>query len=55
MAPGDADLGPYGLGAVRSLADYERYAGVDFARRTVSQAARDGATPAPLHRKRARG
>ncbi|MBP7529143.1 MAG: radical SAM protein [Syntrophorhabdaceae bacterium] len=31
------DLGPYGLGTVRSLADYERYSGVDFKRRTVSE------------------
>lgn len=30
------DLGPYGLGTDRSLADYERYSGVDFKRRTVS-------------------
>ncbi len=30
-----ADLGLYGLGTVRSLADYERYTGIDFKNRTV--------------------
>ncbi|MBP1749645.1 MAG: hypothetical protein H6Q52_2184 [Deltaproteobacteria bacterium] len=30
------DLGPYGLGAVRSLQDYERHAGVDFKDRIVN-------------------
>ena len=29
------DLGPYGPGKARSIEDYERYAGVDFKRRTV--------------------
>lgn len=46
MEAGDADLGPYGLGTVRSLDDYQRFAGVDFGRRTLSRAAREGVTPA---------
>lgn len=36
------DLGAYGLGTARSLADYQAYAGVDFAARSVSDAARLG-------------
>ena len=36
------DFGPYGLGAERSLADYERYTGVNFAARSLSDAARNG-------------
>ncbi len=31
------DMGPYGFGPVRSLADYERYAGINFKRRGVQQ------------------
>ncbi|OZI62572.1 hypothetical protein CAL28_25815 [Bordetella genomosp. 11] len=41
----DIDFGPYGLGAVRSLADYERYAGICFARRLVHEATLDGRLP----------
>lgn len=37
------DLGPYGLGSVRTLADYESYAGVDFKNRIVNK--RVSATP----------
>ena len=32
----DIDLGIYGLGNVRSLSDYERYAGINFKRRGVT-------------------
>lgn len=32
----------YGLGVERSLADYEAYAGIDFAARTLTDEARDG-------------
>jgi hypothetical protein len=32
-----ADLGPYGLGTARTLADYEQYAGVDFKKRMVEK------------------
>ncbi len=35
-----ADLGIYGLGAERSLADYEAYAGVSFAARSIAAYAR---------------
>ena len=31
----DIDFGPYGFGPVRTLADYENYAGIDFKRRRV--------------------
>jgi len=31
------DMGPFGFGPVRSLADYERYAGINFKRRGVQQ------------------
>lgn len=30
MEPGDVDFGPYGFGSVRTLQDYERYAGLNF-------------------------
>lgn len=32
-----ADLGIYGFGSVRSLEDYEKYAGISFSRRAVQQ------------------
>ena len=36
------DLDRYGLGAKRSLDDYQRWAGVDFAGRTISESASEG-------------
>lgn len=31
------DMGPYGFGPVRSLSDYEKYAGINFSKRGVQQ------------------
>lgn len=42
------DLGRYGLGTVRSLQDYERYAGVDFKKRFVNE---PGEPPYPVGRR----
>ena len=39
------DLDVYGLGNVRTHAEYERYAGIDFANRRLQQAAIDGIDP----------
>jgi hypothetical protein len=39
------DLGIYGLGNVRTHAEYERYAGIDFANKRLQQAAIDGIDP----------
>ena len=33
---------PYGLGKVRSIKDYEKYAGVDFKRRRLTPEAKSG-------------
>lgn len=41
----DEDLGPYGLGTVRSHADYERYAGIDFGRRLLQRETVEGKDP----------
>jgi hypothetical protein len=41
----DEELGIYGLGAVRSHADYERYAGIDFARRLLQAETITGKEP----------
>jgi len=41
----DEDLGPYGLGSARSHSDYERYAGIDFARRLLQRETVEGAEP----------
>lgn len=45
MEPSDIDFGRFGFGTQRSLADYEAFAGIDFARRRVSQAAMLAAAP----------
>jgi hypothetical protein len=42
-----AQHGPYGFGTVRSLEAYERYAGLCFRRRAVTQAVLDGLEPSP--------
>jgi len=41
----DIDFGPYGLGTVRSLGDYERYAGIEFKTRGVQQYTLDHSLP----------
>jgi hypothetical protein len=43
----DMDFGPYGLGTERSLAQYERYAGLSFACRGVQPALLEHASPIP--------
>lgn len=42
------DFGRYGLGSHRSLSEYERFAGVDFAKRSLSAEALNGAEPHPV-------
>jgi hypothetical protein len=42
-----ADFGRFGLGDARSLADYERHAGIGFKERWISDAARNGKPPGP--------
>lgn len=41
----EEDLGDYGLGTIRSHADYERYAGIDFARRLLQSETVQGIDP----------
>lgn len=41
------DAGRYGLSRRRPLSGYERYAGVDFSRRWISEEAREGVEPRP--------
>ncbi|MGU3778275.1 GlcNAc-transferase family protein [Burkholderia metallica] len=41
------DFGPYGLGAERTLAQYEAYAGISFAHRGVGRETLDGLPPTP--------
>ncbi len=48
MEPHSVDFGGYGLGKQRSLADYERFAGVNFARRSISAEALQGEPPRKL-------
>ena len=36
------DLGPYGLGSERSMADYQAWSGINFAAQTIQQHALDG-------------
>jgi len=45
MEDGVHDFGGFGLGRGRTLADYQRYAGVDFAKRWVSPEALGGVPP----------
>ncbi len=47
LQEGDLALGPYGLGTVRSLADYQRYCGIDFLLETVEPRTRQGLTASP--------
>jgi hypothetical protein len=45
----DIDFGKYGFGSVRSLNDYERYAGISFKKRAIQQCVLDHkAPPDPL-------
>jgi hypothetical protein len=41
----EEEIGIYGLGTVRSHADYERYAGIDFARRLLQAETIEGKEP----------
>ena len=41
----DIDFGEYGFGSVRSLRDYEKYAGLQFATRSITQDVLDNNTP----------
>jgi len=50
MEQATVDFGRYGLGVKRSLADYEQFAGVDFAARELSRAALTGAALPRLKR-----
>lgn len=45
--PSTPELAPYGLGAERSLADYEQWSGVSFAERSISASAEQGLFPPP--------
>lgn len=49
MENNNIDLGKYGLGNVRSLAEYERYAGFDFKNRRIHKAAIDGVDPPAVY------
>ena len=42
-----AELDRYGLGTARTLAEYQRFAGIDFAARTISARANQGRFPMP--------
>ncbi len=48
FGPDRARLGRYGLGQARSLREYERYAGFDFARRRLHPDVLTGANPDPV-------
>jgi glycosyltransferase involved in cell wall biosynthesis len=41
----DIDFGEYGFGTVRTLEDYERYAGISFSRRAIQQYTMDNQEP----------
>ena len=43
----EAQRGPYGFGTARTLEEYERYAGICFRRRAVTQAVLDWREPGP--------
>lgn len=45
MEPSVTPFGRFGFGSKRSLADYEAFAGIDFAGRVVSETARQGIEP----------
>lgn len=45
MEPSDLDFGRFGFGTERSLADYEAFAGINFARREISEAAKTADPP----------
>jgi glycosyltransferase involved in cell wall biosynthesis len=45
LEPAGTDFGEFGLGNVRSLADYERYAGINFKLRLVQGYARENRQP----------
>jgi hypothetical protein len=41
----DIDFGPYGFGKVRSLRDYEKYAGLSFGKRAIQKQVLDHKSP----------
>lgn len=45
MEDSPIDFGPYGFGTVRTLADYEAYAGIDFRNRRLHRETLDGTDP----------
>lgn len=45
MEDSPIDFGPFGFGTVRTLADYERYAGIDFRNRRLHRETLDGIDP----------
>ena len=45
MEDNNHEIGIYGLGAIRTLREFEDYAGIDFARRLIHQDAMDGSEP----------
>lgn len=45
MEPGNIEFGKYGFGTARTLADYEEYAGICFADRSVKQSTIDNDEP----------
>lgn len=46
-AVAEEQRGPYGFGRVRSLEDYERYAGISFGRRAITDAVLHSREPSP--------
>jgi hypothetical protein len=44
-SPSDIDFGKFGFGSIRTLAEYEAYAGISFANRAVHQTTADGVLP----------
>lgn len=47
--PNQINFGEYGFGNVRTLEDYQRYAGVNFKKRAISPECRDNITPVYPH------
>jgi len=46
--PSQIEFGPYGLGEQRSLAEYEKWSGISFARQMIADSALKGIFPQPL-------
>lgn len=41
----DIDFGPYGFGSLRSLRDYEKYAGISFSKRAIQKRVKENKPP----------